>query len=96
MATPCKTVARSSKAIFSIFRILKRRRHFVWRFSTRRAAVLFRNRLYAFRSTFLSDPAAPPDLTRVVCMTKMKIKDKTLILEFDNAGHAKPNISRSH
>ncbi len=90
MATPRKDLSRYGKDIFQLFYFLR------W---TGKAAVCFRSHtaarrargiLYAFRSAFLSQPDYKPDLTRVVRLTKMRIKDNTLSLEYVDDRHKSP------
>ena len=84
MATPRKDLSRYGRDTFQFFYFLRWTGKAVIRYSSREVAVRARGRLYAFRTAFLSQPDYKPDLTRVVTMMKMRIKDNALILEYAN------------
>ncbi len=100
MATPRKDISRYGKDIFQLFYFLRWTGSVTVRFRSHEAAVRARGRLYAFRSAFLLQPNYKPDLTRVVRMTKMRIKDNTLFLEYVDdrrkpPSDDSPDLSRS-
>ncbi len=90
MATPRKDISRYGKDIFQLFYLLRWSGKVAIRCSSA-TAVRVRGCLYAFRSAFLLQPDYKPDLTRVVRMTKMRIKDNTLTLEYVDDRRKPPN-----
>ncbi len=100
MATPRKELSRYGKDYFQTFYFLRWTGKIVVTCRSHKAAVCMRGCLYAFRTALLAQPAYKPDLTRVVRMTKMRIKDNTLFLEYVDdrrkpPSDDSPDLSRS-
>ncbi len=95
MATPRKELSRYGKDIFQLFYFLRWTGKASVCLRSHKSAVRARGRLYAFRSAFLAQPDYKPDLTRVVRMTKMRIKDNTLFLEYVDDRRKPPSDDRS-